>query len=83
MAQRRSRPTLRQVADAAGVSVMTASYVYSQPGRVAPETAAKVRAAADRLDYPGPHPGARSLRRGSCLAPLSQLGPIPTWRKPA
>jgi DNA-binding LacI/PurR family transcriptional regulator len=64
MAQRRSRPTLRQVADAAGVSVMTASYVYSQPGRVAPDTAAKVRAAADRLDYPGPHPGARSLRRG-------------------
>jgi len=62
--QRRSRPTLRQVADAAGVSVMTASYVYSRPGRVAPGTAAKVRAAADRLGYPGPHPGARSLRRG-------------------
>jgi len=55
---------LRQVADAAGVSVMTASYVYSRPGRVAPGTAAKVRAAADRLGYPGPHPGARSLRRG-------------------
>jgi DNA-binding LacI/PurR family transcriptional regulator len=43
---------------------MTASYVYSQPGRVAPATAAKVRAAAVRLGYPGPHPGARSLRRG-------------------
>lgn len=43
---------------------MTASYVYSRPGRVAPGTAAKVRAAADRLGYPGPHPGARSLRRG-------------------
>ena len=28
-------------------------------------------------------PGALSLRRGSCLAPLSQLGPIPTWREPA
>jgi DNA-binding LacI/PurR family transcriptional regulator len=55
---------LRQVADAAGVSVMTASYAYSQPGRVAPGTAAKVRAAAERLGYPGPHPGARSLRRG-------------------
>ena len=27
-------------------------------------TAAKVRAAAERLGYPGPHPGARSLRRG-------------------
>ena len=43
---------------------MTASYAYSQPGRVAPGTAAKVRAAAERLGYPGPHPGARSLRRG-------------------
>jgi DNA-binding LacI/PurR family transcriptional regulator len=55
---------MRQVADAAGVSVMTASYVYSRPGRVAPSTVVKVRAAADRLGYPGPHPGARSLRRG-------------------
>jgi DNA-binding LacI/PurR family transcriptional regulator len=55
---------LRQVADAAGVSVMTASYVYSNPARVASATEAKVRAAADRLGYPGPHPGARSLRRG-------------------
>jgi DNA-binding LacI/PurR family transcriptional regulator len=62
--QRRSRPTLRQVAEAAGVSVMTASYVYSRPERVAPGTAAKVRAAAERLGYPGPHAGARSLRRG-------------------
>jgi len=52
------------VAEAAGVSVMTASYVYSRPGRVADSTAAKVRAAAKRLGYPGPHPGARSLRRG-------------------
>ena len=43
---------------------MTASYVYSRPDRVAPATAAKVRAAAARLGYPGPHPGARSLRRG-------------------
>jgi DNA-binding LacI/PurR family transcriptional regulator len=64
MVKGRRRPTLRQVADAAGVSTMTASYVYSQPDRVAPTTAAKVRAAADRLGYPGPHPGARSLRRG-------------------
>src|ERR1700759_2736963 len=64
MDRRRSRPTLRQVAEAAGVSVMTASYVYSQPERVAPGTAMKVRAAAERLGYPGPHPGARSLRRG-------------------
>jgi DNA-binding LacI/PurR family transcriptional regulator len=64
MSQRQSRPTMRQVADVAGVSVMTASYAYSQPGRVAPATMAKVRAAAEKLGYPGPHPGARSLRRG-------------------
>jgi len=55
---------MRQVADAAGVSVMTASYAYSQPERVSPGTVAKVRAAAEKLGYPGPHPGARSLRRG-------------------
>jgi DNA-binding LacI/PurR family transcriptional regulator len=55
---------MAQVADAAGVSVMTVSYAYSQPGRVSAEAAAKVRAAAAKLGYPGPHPGARSLRRG-------------------
>ena len=71
MERRRRRPTLRQVAEAAGVSVMTASYVYSRPERVAPGTAAKVRAAAE-LGYPGPHPGARSLRRG----PAGSLGVI-------
>src|SRR5919202_5632994 len=58
------RPTMRQVADAAGVSVMTVSYAYAQPERVSAEAATRVRAAAGRLGYPGPHPGARSLRRG-------------------
>jgi DNA-binding LacI/PurR family transcriptional regulator len=52
------------VARAADVSVMTVSYTYSQPGRVSAATAAKVRAAAAALGYPGPHPAARSLRRG-------------------
>jgi DNA-binding LacI/PurR family transcriptional regulator len=55
---------MAQVADAAGVSVMTVSYAYSQPDRVSERTAARVRAAAVALGYPGPHPGARSLRRG-------------------
>jgi N-ethylmaleimide reductase len=32
---------------------------------------------------PARSPAALSLRRGSCLAPLSQIGPIPTWREPA
>jgi DNA-binding LacI/PurR family transcriptional regulator len=60
----RRRPTMTQVARAAGVSAMTVSYVYSRPGRVSEATADKVRRAARELGYPGPHPGARSLRRG-------------------
>ena len=55
---------MTDVARAAGVSPMTVSYVYSRPGRVSEATAAKVRRAASRVGYPGPHPGARSLRRG-------------------
>jgi DNA-binding LacI/PurR family transcriptional regulator len=58
------RPTMRHVARVAGVSPMTVSYAYSQPDRVSAETAEKVRAAAEQLGYPGPHPAARSLRRG-------------------
>src|SRR4051794_3832107 len=58
------RPTMRQVAQEAGVSAMTVSYAYSRPERVSAEAAARVRAAAERLGYPGPHPAARSLRRG-------------------
>src|SRR3954471_6704868 len=64
MTEPRRRPTMAEVADAAGVSVMTVSYAYSRPDRVSAEAAAKVRAAAAKLGYPGPHPGARSLRRG-------------------
>src|SRR4051795_12726149 len=64
MTPRPRRPTMADVARAAGVSAMTVSYAYSQPERVSPEAAAKVREAAGRLGYPGPHPGARSLRRG-------------------
>ncbi len=59
------RVTLAQVAEAAGVSVMTASYAYGRPGRVSEQARARVLAAADRLGYAGPDPRARSLRRGS------------------
>ncbi|MER6512908.1 LacI family DNA-binding transcriptional regulator [Nonomuraea sp. NPDC001636] len=58
------RPTMAEVARAAKVSVMTVSYTYAQPDRVSERTRARVREAAARLGYPGPHPGARSLRRG-------------------
>src|SRR5918999_1942870 len=59
-----SGPTMSDVAREAGVSVMTVSYTYSRPARVSPAAAAKVHAAAAQLGYPGPHPTARSLRRG-------------------
>jgi DNA-binding LacI/PurR family transcriptional regulator len=59
------RVTLAQVAELAGVSVMTASYTYNQPNRVSDQARSKVLAAAAQLGYPGPDPSARSLRRGS------------------
>ncbi|XRQ10131.1 LacI family DNA-binding transcriptional regulator, partial [Actinomadura welshii] len=59
------RVTLAQVAEQAGVSVMTASYTYNRPDRVSEQARAKVLAAAARLGYAGPDPSARSLRRGS------------------
>ncbi len=59
------RVTLAQVAELAGVSVMTASYTYNRPDRVSEQARSKVLAAATRLGYAGPDARARSLRRGS------------------
>jgi len=64
---RSKRATLAQVAELAGVSVMTASYTYNRPGRVSEHARSKVLAAAAQLGYAGPDPSARSLRRGSTL----------------
>lgn len=58
------RPTLAAVAAHAGVSVSTASLVFSGRGPVADATRERVLAAAAELDYAGPDPTARSLRRG-------------------
>ncbi|GGQ12914.1 DNA-binding LacI/PurR family transcriptional regulator [Actinomadura coerulea] len=59
------RATLAQVAERAGVSVMTASYTYNRPNRVSEQARSRVLAAAAELGYAGPDPSARSLRRGS------------------
>lgn len=59
-----TRPTMADVAAAAGVSTMSVSYTYNQPSRVSEATRAKVRAAAEQLGFTGPHRGARSLRSG-------------------
>lgn len=52
------------MAQAAGVSTSTASLAFSGKGPVAPETVARVRAAAEQLGYAGPDPLASSLRQG-------------------
>ena len=59
------RVTMRQVAAEAGVALMTVSYTYTRPERVAPDTRARVLAAAQHLGYAGPDPVARSLRSGA------------------
>jgi DNA-binding LacI/PurR family transcriptional regulator len=56
--------TMPDVAREAGVSAMTVSYTFNRPERVAEATRQRVLEAAERLGYSGPHPGARSLRRG-------------------
>ena len=56
--------TLKDVADAAGVSTATVSRVLSGRRRVNEDVAATVRAASDRLGY-RPHAVARSLRMQS------------------
>lgn len=56
--------TLRDVAERAGVSISTASLVFSGKGPVAAVTASRVHAAATELAYAGPDPLASSLRQG-------------------
>lgn len=58
------RPTLRSVAEEAGVSFKTVSRVVNEESGVSPELTARVRAAVDKLGYRPDH-RARNLRRSS------------------
>lgn len=58
------RPTVRDVARAAGVSVAVVSYTFNRPERVAVATRERVLAAAAAIGYRGPDPAARALRLG-------------------
>jgi DNA-binding LacI/PurR family transcriptional regulator len=58
------RVTLATVAEALGVSAMTVSNAYNRPSKLSPELRERVFAKAQELGYAGPHPTARSLRRG-------------------
>ncbi|WP_235021926.1 MULTISPECIES: LacI family DNA-binding transcriptional regulator [unclassified Rathayibacter] len=62
---RPARPTLARVAAHAGVSASTASLVFSGAGPVSAATKERVLRAAAELDYGGPDPRARSLRKGT------------------
>jgi len=62
---RAGRPvTLADVAREAGVAKSTASYAFSNPGRLAVDTTRRVREAAERLGYSGPSALGRALASG-------------------
>lgn len=79
------RATLRDVAQAAGVSVWTASNTFSNPVRIAEATRERVLAAADALDYAGPNPRARTLALGQTglIALVAPQDSVPLLRDPA
>jgi len=58
-----ARPTIRDVAQAAGVTIGTASKALNGRGQLRPETRARVLAAAERLEF-RPNDLVRSLLRG-------------------
>ncbi|WP_309572002.1 substrate-binding domain-containing protein [Deinococcus sp.] len=61
---RGGRITLREVAQALGVSVATVSNAYNRPDQLSEELRERVLETARSLGYRGPDPLARSLRRG-------------------
>jgi DNA-binding LacI/PurR family transcriptional regulator len=67
----RRRPTVKDVAEQAGVAPMTVSYSFNHPARVAEATRARVLEVAARLGY-RPNSTARALRSGR----VNQLGVV-------
>lgn len=58
------RVTLQTIADALGVSRSTVSNAFWRPDQLAPSLRERILRLAAELGYPGPHPVARTLRRG-------------------
>jgi DNA-binding LacI/PurR family transcriptional regulator len=78
-----SRPTIADVADAAGVSKTTVSFAFNHPDRLAPATASRVYEVAHSLGY-RPNPVARMLaqRRTGAIGVLTpQVLPV-TFENP-
>ena len=57
--------TMKDVARAAGVSQPAVSYAYNRPDQLSAEVRAHILQVASDLNYPGPDPVGRGLRRGS------------------
>ena len=66
MDQRSIRPRIGDVALEAGVSKTAVSFAFNSPDRLAPDTATRIRAVAERLGYT-PHPVARMLTQRETL----------------
>jgi DNA-binding LacI/PurR family transcriptional regulator len=58
------RVTLQTIADRVGVSRTTVSNAFSRPDQLNEELRRRILEVAGELGYPGPHPAARTLRRG-------------------
>src|ERR1051326_5300167 len=66
-----TRPTIRDVARAAGVSVTTVSHALNGKGRVDPDTRARVAQVTRRLGYrASPHAQGRRMGRSGSLGLL-------------
>ncbi|PUA80316.1 LacI family DNA-binding transcriptional regulator [Nocardioides currus] len=77
-------PTLADVADAAGVSLSTASLAFSGNKPVSDATRQRVLGAAESLGYTGPNPLARNLRQGRSGVVGIAVGQLSTaFRDPA
>lgn len=57
--------TMKDVARAAGVSQPAVSYAYNRPDQLSAEVRERILRVASDLNYPGPDPVGRGLRRGS------------------
>ncbi len=66
MDQRTQRPRIADVARVAGVSKTAVSFAFNSPGRLAPDTAIRIREVAELLGYT-PHPVARMLTQGQTM----------------
>jgi DNA-binding LacI/PurR family transcriptional regulator len=64
MHKAKEKATLQTIADRLGVSRTTVSNAYGRPDQLNPALRQKIFDVAKEIGYPGPHPAARTLRRG-------------------